>query len=150
MADRVIEGFHGEYRWLSNFEPVQIAFEGILYPSVEHAYVAAKTTDSKLKFTISQMATPGQAKRAGRALLVRPDWDNIKLLVMEKLLTLKFTDVRLRKLLHSTRGMTLVETNTWGDRFWGVCGEGENHLGKLLMKIRDDFPLDDTGVLIDE
>lgn len=160
MADRVtvepIAGFQGEYRWLSNFEPVDIAFEGILYPSVEHAYVAAKTTDHKLRLSIAQMATPGRAKRAGRTLLLRPDWDQVKLSVMEALLRLKFTNVRLRRLLLSSRPRMLIEGNTWGDQFWGMTWEsgaipgwtGENHLGKLLMKIRDEFPTDDAGVLL--
>jgi hypothetical protein len=37
--------FHNEYRFLSNFYPAEVSFEGLVFPTVEHAYVAAKTTD---------------------------------------------------------------------------------------------------------
>jgi ribA/ribD-fused uncharacterized protein len=140
MAHRVIDSFQGEYRWLSNFEPVDIVYEAELYPSVEHAYVAAKTLDRDLRKSIALLPTPGAAKRAGRSLKLRPDWEMVKLTVMEDLLRQKFQHVRLRRLLMSTVGIDIVEGNTWGDRFWGVCdGVGENHLGRLIMKIRAEW-----------
>lgn len=140
MADRVIDSFQGDYRWLSNFEPVDVVFEGELYPSVEHAYVAAKTLDRELRKTIALMATPGAAKRAGRAIKLRPDWEMVKLDVMEKLVRQKFMHVRLRRLLLSTGDMEIIEGNTWGDTFWGVCnGVGENHLGKIIMAVRAEW-----------
>jgi ribA/ribD-fused uncharacterized protein len=139
-SSRVIDRFQGDYRWLSNFEPVDVVFEGELYPSVEHAYVAAKTLDRELRKYIAGLPTPGAAKRAGRALKLRPDWEMVKLTIMEDLIRAKFQHVRLRRLLMSTVGMDIVEGNTWGDRFWGVCGgEGENHLGRLIMKIRGEW-----------
>ncbi len=137
MACDIIDSFQGEYRWLSNFEPVDIVFEGELYPSVEHAYVAAKTLDRTARKAIALLSTPGAAKRAGRMLKVRPDWDTVKLDVMRSLTRQKYHHARLRRLLLATGDAQIVEGNTWGDTFWGVCnGEGENHLGKIIMEVR--------------
>lgn len=143
----VIDRFQGDYRWLSNFEPVDVVFEAEIYPSVEHAYVAAKTVDRNLRKTIAVLSSPGAAKRAGRSLKLRPDWEMVKLVVMEDLIRQKFLHVRLRKLLMSTVGMTLIEGNTWGDQFWGMTWQdgaipgwvGENHLGKIIEKVRAEW-----------
>lgn len=129
--------FRGDYAFLSNFYPVQVTYAGRVYPTTEHAYQAAKTTDPDERLAIALAPTPGAAKRAGRYVKLRPDWESVKLAVMEELLREKFREPRLRKLLVDTHPEKLVEDNTWGDRFWGVYeGRGENHLGKLLMKIR--------------
>lgn len=136
----MIDSFHGPYRWLSNFWIVPVIYEGHQYPSVEHAYVAAKTTDEAMRAEIRAIEKPGQVKRLGRQLALREDWEAIKLDVMEELLRSKFRQQHLRNLLLSTGSMELIEGNTWGDRFWGVCdGVGENHLGKLLMKLREEY-----------
>jgi ribA/ribD-fused uncharacterized protein len=151
MANQVepITSFSGEFRFLSNFWPALVWFEGFTYSSVEHAYVAAKTLSQVERMTICQMSSPGAVKRYGRKLKLRPDWELVKVQVMEDLLERKFQNVALRRLLHATRGRELIEGNTWGDTFWGVCnGVGENQLGQLLMKIRDSFPLDDEGNLL--
>ena len=87
------------------------------------------------------MPTAAEAKQTGRTLSLRPDWETIKLGVMEQLLRQKFTThAALQDQLKSTRPHSLVEDNTWGDTFWGVCkGQGANHLGRLLMSIRDEL-----------
>lgn len=141
MAHEVepITSFQGEHRFLSNFWPATVWFDGFTYSSVEHAYVAAKTLDQVARMTICQMSSPGQVKRFGRGLVLRPDWELVKLPVMEDLLKRKFAHADLRERLQLTAPRMLIEGNTWGDTFWGVCnGVGENHLGKLLMKIRDE------------
>lgn len=110
------------------------------YPSVEHAYQAAKTTVPQERAKIARLATPGEAKRAGRRVTLRPDWDAIKLDVMRGLLLQKFTYPDLGRALLETKPAELIEGNSWHDTFWGVdltTGRGENHLGKLLMEIRD-------------
>lgn len=136
----MIDSFTGPYRWLSNFWIVPVMFEGVQYRSVEHAYVAAKTLDLDKREEIRAVETPGQVKRLGRKLTLRPDWDAVKLGVMEILLRSKFRQEHLRKLLLSTGSVELIEGNTWGDTYWGVCdGVGENHLGKLLMKLRSEY-----------
>lgn len=137
-----IDSFSGEYRFLSNFYrlPQPIEWEGLLYPTTEHAYQAAKALDMRKRLEIRDAATPSEAKRMGRpgALLLRPEWDNMRVFVMDSLLWLKFSHPILRRWLLETGDAELVEGNTWGDTFWGVCkGRGENHLGKGLMRIRD-------------
>lgn len=133
-----IRGFFGEYWWLSNYWPVNITFERRRYASVEHAYHAAKTHGPKLRAMIAALPTPGEAKRQSRELPLRPDWEDIKLSIMESLLRKKFSHEQLRDQLLATGDAYLEETNDWGDPFWGVCGgQGENHFGRLLMKLRD-------------
>jgi ribA/ribD-fused uncharacterized protein len=137
---KTVNGFFGEFRFLSNFTPALVRLGGCVYPSIEHAYQAAKSTDSDLRLAFQNTAlTSGQAKRLGKTLIVRPDWEDIKLKVMLGLLRQKFAKPQYAQLLLATTG-DLVETNTWGDRYWGVCnGLGSNHLGKLLMQVRDEL-----------
>lgn len=133
--------FSGLYRFLSNFYPCDVIFEGCSYPSVEHAYVAAKTLDPWLREYIAKTPNPGKVKIIGGGLQLRADWEQIKLPLMEGLLRQKFRPgSHLENALLATRGAELIEGNTWGDTFWGVCnGVGENNLGKLLMKIRSEL-----------
>ncbi len=137
----MIEEFRGEYRWLSNFHLVNIHYQGIDYPSTEHAYQAAKTLELEDKIYISHsVKTPGEAKKIGMTLDLREDWDEIKLKVMEDITRLKFKNPELRQKLLDTGDQELVEGNTWNDVFWGVCrGVGQNHLGKILMRIRSEI-----------
>jgi ribA/ribD-fused uncharacterized protein len=132
--------FRGQYRFLSNFEGPEIEFEGLRYKTLEAAFQAAKTTDPAEKLYIQSLPTPGQAKRAGRRVTLRPDWESVKLSVMETLLRQKFSQGPWGEWLLATEDEDLIEGNTWGDIFWGVCGGiGENHLGILLMKIRTEL-----------
>ncbi len=135
-----ILGFNGDYRWLSNFVPVPIEFDGVVYPSVEHAYVAAKCNDINDRYPILNM-TAGQAKRYGRQIVVSELFtDTYKVSVMNAFLRQKFTTQPYMSLLIGTQGRYIEETNTWGDTFWGVCdGVGKNTLGCLIMQIRDEL-----------
>lgn len=133
-----IESFRGEYRFLSNFWPAKVFLEGEEYSSTEHAYQAAKTLDLQLRKEIQMAGTPGQAKKLGQKLVLQNDWESVKLSVMEDLLLQKFSDPLLKQAVLNTGKLELIELNTWNDCFWGVCnGEGKNHLGKLLMKVRE-------------
>jgi ribA/ribD-fused uncharacterized protein len=137
----MIPEFQGSYRWLSNFWVCPIEFGGINYPSVEHAYQAAKCADVWDRHKILHAKTPGDAKRIGRKSKIRDDWDVVKLDVMLDLLRKKFSIPDLRKKLFDTGNLVLQEGNWWGDKFWGVdlrTNAGENHLGKLLMRVRDE------------
>ena len=135
----MINRFYGRYRFLSNFYGAPVEYEGVCYPTVEHAFQAAKTLDEGLRIVVRDLPTPGHAKRFGRRLSHRPSWEKIKLGIMGDLVWLKFSgDRRLAVKLLRTKDVELVEGNTWGDSFWGVCnGKGENHLGKILMRVRD-------------
>lgn len=139
LKDRV-EGFFNEYRFLSNFHLIKIKYEGIVYPSTEHAYQACKTLDNAVRLEISKLKTPKEARRAGQKLKIRPDFDSVKLKIMEDINRLKFKNEYLAGRLKSTGESYLEETNWWGDKFWGVCdGIGENNLGKILMKVRSEL-----------
>ena len=138
-----ITGFWGEYRFLSNFFPVDVVLDGEAYPSVEHAYQAAKLSPSDAvgRDAIRCAATPGQAKRLGSNAVPRAGWDDMKVAIMRDLLRQKFTRPDLAARLLTTGDADLIEGNSWGDRFWGQSpvGDGENRLGRLLMEIRRDI-----------
>ena len=136
MKDQ-IRGFRREYAFLGNFWPCQVEINGWLFPSAENAYQALKSLDSRDWIRL-QLMTPGEAKRAGRRLRLRGDWDEVKLDVMQGIVTLKFTqNFKLMTQLLETGNMEIIEDNTWNDTFWGVCnGKGHNHLGKILMTVR--------------
>lgn len=137
----VINSFKGEYRFLSNFYPCFINYEGLNFNTVEHAYVAAKTLDFEERKFISNIETAGKVKKYGRSVDLRRDWDLVKLKIMEELVYKKFTgSYRLSQLLISTGESHIEEGNYWGDTYWGVCnGEGQNKLGLILMKVRSSI-----------
>jgi N-glycosidase YbiA len=137
-----INRFEGVYSFLSNFYPCPITFDGDKYDSVEHAYQAAKTTDAeeRIKFQSYRMTPAGEAKRLGRLVTLRKDWEQVKNPVMLDLLRKKFLGTKFTYLLGDTGSEELVEGNWWGDTYWGVCnGVGENYLGKLLMQVRSEI-----------
>lgn len=137
-ADR-IDAFSGDYRWLSNFARCEIEFEGIAFSTVEHAYQAAKSLDLEKRREIAALPTPGKAKRVGKKIEPRSGWEEIKIGIMEQLLRQKFSNPELATKLARTGTTELIEGNPWGDVFWGVCnGVGENWLGRLLMRVREE------------
>lgn len=136
----MIDSFQGEFRFLSNFHSCNIRLGGELYPSTEHAFQAAKTLDPIERMQIRADRNPGEAKRLGRKVKLRADWDSIRDDVMLACLRQKFSREPLRSKLLATGDQELVEGNTWGDRYWGQCdGEGLNKLGKLLMQVRHEL-----------
>lgn len=137
----MIDSFVGDFAFLSNFYKKKMVWEGITYPTSEHAFQAAKSLDVGFRTAVSMAETPTLAKRMGRAVLLRPDWEEVKIPVMRSVLERKFRDgnVLAGKLI-ATRDHLLIEGNGWGDRFWGVCrGEGQNWLGILLMARRAEL-----------
>lgn len=133
-------GFFGPYSYLSNFyrEP-----DG---SCVEVEYQRAKCAEFKDRQIFDRMIekgtiTPMQAKAMGRKVKLRDDWEDVKVSIMIFYVTKKFRDHNdLRILLEMTGDAHLEETNTWGDRFWGVCqGEGQNVLGDILMQVRSEL-----------
>ena len=138
----MIASFSGEYRYLSNFWIAPVEYEGIVYPSSEHAYQAAKTLNKDLRGAFAEITSPAEVKRLGQTITMRPDWDDVKINVMRDIVTAKFEqNPDLMEKLMATKGHDLIEGNTWGDTFWGECplGKGRNELGKILMSIRDDI-----------
>lgn len=144
----MINRFQGEYRFLSNFWYPQQKLtlgDNIWYPTIEHAYQAAKSTNLDIRKIISNLPKPGLAKKMGREISIRPDWESIKYDTMFGLIEQKFGNpynFKLRRMLLATGDQELIEGNLWHDRYWGICycrkckGVGENNLGKLLMEQR--------------
>lgn len=136
----MIKEFQGEYRWLSNFAAVNVNFEGKVYPSVEHAYVAAKSTDETFREYCTDIKThPAEVKQAGKEIPLRPDWDEVKEGVMMHLLKEKYNQEPYKTQLIETKDTYIQEGNWWGDKVWGYCfktNEGDNLLGIMIMEIR--------------
>ncbi len=147
--DKHIKGFFGEYRFLSNFHLSNnfcILYDGNLYNNVEIPYQAAKCVDPQEYDTIRRTGNCSVSRKLGQTVKKRDDWDNVKVDIMYYLVFQKFdNDRNLKKLLLDTGNKHLEELNAWRDVFWGtnVDGEGENHLGKILMKVRSVIRLHD-------
>lgn len=134
----MIGEFQGQYYWLSNFYEVPVVYNGRRYFSSEAAFRAAKCPGRENEFAV---LSPSQAKRLGRRTNLRGDWDLVKDEIMYEICKQKFLQNPdlLRKLL-ATGDEQLVEGNTWGDTYWGVCnGAGQNRLGQILMQIRQEL-----------
>ena len=152
MSD-VIDNFDdnsrpGEKRWfLSNFFPVSIEFHGTMWATAEHAYQAAKTVDLRWKEEVQQQISPRAAKKRGRIVDLRPDWEDVKDEMMYKIVLAKFKQHSdLAAMLLSTGRTELIEGNTWHDNYWGDCRcgsdrcshtKGLNKLGTILMAVRE-------------
>ena len=123
----VITRFTEAFEFLSNFYPSRVMLDDVEYPSVEHAFQAAKTLDLADRRRIRICSSPGKAKRMGKTVSLRSGWEQMKYDVMKDLLRQKFARGQLREKLLATGGATLVEGNTWGDKIWGmVDGVGQN------------------------
>ncbi len=126
---------------MSNFHHSPLIYDNRYWDTAEHAYQAAKTNVPGEKEAVHMCPTARDAKKMGKRVTVRPDWDEVKVDVMYEIVKAKFHyNPELRERLLLTTGFELEEGNWWGDRFWGVCdGEGLNNLGKILMRIRDEY-----------
>ncbi len=139
-----IEDFQGDYYFLSNFAPASVSLNGVRYPTVEHAYQAAKTLETGEREKIRGASTPGLARKMGRKVTKRPDWPDLKVDLMRDLARQKFEEhPDLQDRLLATGEAELVEGNTWHDNFWGDCrcarcaaSPGQNWLGRILMDLR--------------
>lgn len=137
---RVIDSFRGDHYFLSNFYPARVRFRGRDFPTAEHAFMSAKTTDERAIERIRTAPTPAEAKQIGRSVALVEDWDRIRFDVMADVLAAKFDDDSLARRLVATAGAILIEGNTWHDQIWGSCTcdrhrriDGDNALGVLLM-----------------
>ena len=134
----MIDRFDGEYAFLSNYSASPFRIDYVLFPTMEHYFQANKADNRNDYLHIAYAPTPGEAKRLGRKIRLRSDWEEIKDKVMLTGLRKKFADPELRSLLLATGDEELIEGNYWGDTYWGVCnGVGQNKLGKLLMQVRE-------------
>lgn len=146
--------FRGKFYFLSNMFPCSVTIDissitvpeslqdktkisPMTFPCAESAFQAAKCICENDRLPFTKM-DGFAAKKAGRKVTLRPDWENIKLNVMKNIVTAKFKQhPELAEKLHEING-NIQEENSWNDTFWGVCnGKGRNELGKILMEIRD-------------
>jgi ribA/ribD-fused uncharacterized protein len=141
MSPKVIDQFSGKYYFLSNFYSSPISYGGRNYPTVEHLFQALKSLNDIDRDMIASAPTPREAKRLGRQVALRGDWEQVKFSVMKLAVQLKFdSHPDLRSRLIETGDAILIEGNTWGDQVWGVFnGEGLNLLGELLMILRTRY-----------
>ncbi len=162
-----INRFEGRWSFLSNFYPCKIEHKGINYPSVEHYYVALKVTGMQfidgvyytapdLRELIAKIREASDVKKLGKRVKVRSDWEEKKLEFMNWGLREKFKNPDLSEKLLSTENLELIESNYWHDNYWGSCScpkcgnKGENHLGKILMKIREEIKQQNSRPSLEE
>lgn len=136
----VISRFSDEYSYLSNFYPYRMIFNGLVFENAEAAFQAQKVIDylEQLRFCGIDAST---AKKLGRKVVLRSDWEAVKDDVMLDVVREKFyQNPDLAHRLLDTGYAALIEGNTWGDRYWGMCGgQGQNKLGYILMRIRAEI-----------
>ena len=135
-----INRFRDEYFFLSNFYPAPVEYEGITYANSEAAFQAQKCADKKDRMRFAALSA-GDAKRLGRRVSLRSDWEAVKVDIMKEIVHSKFTqNDDLKEKLIALQDVYLEEGNDWGDRIWGtVRGSGKNLLGKILMEVRDEL-----------
>ena len=148
-----INSFRGQYAFLSNFSAAKTMFEGMEYPTAEHAFQAAKAlpVDKIIVFDqevstrafIRDFASPTDAKQYGKTIKIRENWSGIRDSVMFIILMSKFSNPKLKTALLVTGDAQLVEGNWWHDCYWGACEcprcserPKVNRLGQLLMLVR--------------
>lgn len=146
-----IDGFEGRYAFLSNFYPSPVEYISLdgqkhIAPSVEHAFQASKATELKHELAILNSPTMGGAKRLGRQVKIRSDWEELKDMFMYIFVLKKFSEPELEKKLLATGEAELIEGNHWHDNYWGDCHcdkcrdiPGKNKLGEILMQVRHEL-----------
>lgn len=137
-----IFGFKEEYRWLSNFAALEtpIKMQGIKFYTTEQLYQACKCKRND-QFVLFDGLTAAESKKFGQEVEMRHNWDRIRLPVMFRVQMLKYSQPKFKMLLGQTRGLQIYECNTWNDSFFGCDYNlvGKNHLGKIIMDIRDNY-----------
>jgi ribA/ribD-fused uncharacterized protein len=158
FGDTIINDFHdGVHDFLSNFYYTRLVVWGVEFPTSEHAFQWAKSPlaayNAATVAELGSRTTPGQAKRRGNQVTLRPDWNDVQengmplaFNVMLEVCRAKFQDSLLADSLLATGDATIIEGNTWHDNTWGACSCSDcahkaknNWLGKILMHIREEL-----------
>lgn len=142
----MIDSFTGQYAFLSNFFPSTIVYMGMAWPTVEHLYQGLKAGNEPAT-GILDCQTPGQAKKYGRKIQLRPDWEHVKDQVMLYCVRMKFLQPGFYEQLLATYPQELIEGNQWHDNYWGKCycgrclslGVHRNMLGRILVQVRNEL-----------
>lgn len=138
--------FRKQYSFLSNFSSCSFVWRNKTWATSEHAFQAAKAKSDEDAERIRVSPTPTEAKRLGNIVVRRPDWKEKQLETMREVVLAKFDqNILLMRKLVSTWPTHIEEENMWHDNFWGNCHcpqcvekIGQNHLGKILMSVRED------------
>lgn len=154
VTDTQILGFFDTHKFLSNYHPQPILYNGLLYKNNEAAYQAQKTHDPNKRLEFIYYS-PEVARRKGREIKpLREDWlkpleapdpegliVQIRDQIMYEINVKKyFRNIGLGQALLDTGDKYLEETNWWRDDYWGVFeGQGLNKLGRILMKVREEL-----------
>jgi hypothetical protein len=131
----------GWERGLSNFAESPVIYDEHRWITAEHAYQAAKSFDPAAQNRIDAARSAADAKKLGRSVSIRPDWEQVKREVMKDICRSKFAlNPALRKQLLGTGAELLVHTAPW-DSWWGDGrdGNGRNELGRILMELREEL-----------
>lgn len=136
----MIRNFKRECRFLSMSYPALIDYNGITFYSAEAAFQAQKVTLPREREKIAGLG-PEAAKERGDKIPLRPDWEKIKDRIMYEVLYAKFAQNKhLKEKLLETGDETLVETSYEHGPYWAsISGVGENQIGKILMRVREEL-----------
>lgn len=137
----MIKEFKNQYFFLSNFYEYPIYYNKLVFCNAEAAFQAQKVINEKDQYKFINL-NASQARKLGKTVQLRKDWEEIKDNVMYEIVKRKFlTNKELQQKLLETKEEELVEGNWWHDTYWGVdskTGIGQNKLGKILMKVREE------------
>ncbi len=142
--DDVIGFYPREFYPLDNFSSFKVEVDGYLYASLEEAFQSSlflpDYPDISQKIKNSHSAHEAQKIMFENIDKVKYSFDE-QLVIMEKLLRIKSEqNPYVKKKLLETKDYTIVEDSPkdsyWG---WGINRDGENQLGKLWMKLREEI-----------
>lgn len=146
----VVLFYESNHYYLSNFSAFVVEWRDYAWPTSEHAYHGAKFNgDEAYSSAIGIREKILKARSAHEAMKIAQSctvsmtdgWKARKLSVMKEILRHKLEQHRyIQRKLKQTLGMTLIE-DSWRDSYWGrgKDWDGENHLGKLWMEVRDEY-----------
>lgn len=148
-----VTAFQSQFSPLSNLFVAPIRRNGITYRSSEHAFQHAKALcndDHAIARSVLDEPCPYEAMALGKKIPITSEWQSKQLIVMEEILRLKLEQVpQFVQELKSTGNQHLVENAR--SPFWGAGTHynalsifnktypGRNHMGRLLVKVRDHF-----------
>ena len=145
----MIDFFSGEHAYLSNFYERAVTYNGVTYQNSEAAFHAQKTLNPAMRLQFADL-NPSDAKKLGRKVKLREDWESVKDTIMYEVCLCKFLqNPDLKEKLLATGNEKLEEGTYWHDNYWGNCHcekckdvVGKNHLGEILMKVREKIKND--------
>ena len=146
------------FGFLSNYHEAVVTLDGELWRSTEFYYQAQKSNESEYRAAIKNAKNAGHAKGLGtdpsrskksrkrswfngRPEMMRADWHDVKLAIMEKAVRAKFgQNLDLGQMLEATDDAEIIEDSRY-DSFWGIGPNdlGENWMGRILVKIRQEL-----------